>query len=137
MPLLQDVRCHGAEDTGTGYWVGPGHSEHPSFRPTTSASAGGAGGGHGVGGGGDSTTVHPQSERDLDALAKHRHDQFLAERRREGSDNEASDDGGGYGGGYGGFSSADVNEVLCQGVKPWDDDAGAVLMGLNGGGGDY
>jgi hypothetical protein len=45
--------------------------------------------------------------------------------------------GGGYdsdgdGGGYGGFSSADVNDLLCQGVKPWDNDAGRVLAALDG-----
>lgn len=31
-----------------------------------------------------------------------------------------------------GFSGADVEELLSQGVKPWDDDAGAVLAALNG-----
>lgn len=31
-----------------------------------------------------------------------------------------------------GFSPDDVNELLCQGVKPWDSDAGAVMDVLNG-----
>lgn len=31
-----------------------------------------------------------------------------------------------------GFSGADVEDLLAQGVKPWDDDAGAVLAALNG-----
>ncbi|KAJ7206292.1 hypothetical protein GGX14DRAFT_643293 [Mycena pura] len=31
-----------------------------------------------------------------------------------------------------GFSRGDIEELLCQGVKPWDDDAGAVLAALSG-----
>ena len=38
-------------------------------------------------------------------------------------------------GGYGEFSAEDVDELLSQGVKPWDEDAGAVLDALSGGGG--
>jgi len=30
-----------------------------------------------------------------------------------------------------GFSPSDAEELLCQGVKPWDDDAGDVLAALN------
>jgi len=30
------------------------------------------------------------------------------------------------------FSAHDCDELLCQGVKPWDDDAGAVLGALHG-----
>jgi hypothetical protein len=37
--------------------------------------------------------------------------------------------------GYGGFSADDVDELMSQGVKPWDEDAGAVLDALRGGGG--
>lgn len=36
-----------------------------------------------------------------------------------------------------GFSAADEEELLCQGVKPWDDDAPAVLAALNGDYDDY
>jgi len=57
-----------------------------------------------------------------------------------GSGSSGGDCGyGSDGAGYGGFSGADVNELLCQGIKPWDDDAGAVLAALNGdfGGGYY
>jgi hypothetical protein len=35
-------------------------------------------------------------------------------------------------GGYGAFSRDDVDELMSQGVKPWDDDAGAVLEALAG-----
>lgn len=31
-----------------------------------------------------------------------------------------------------GFSRDEIQELLCQGVKPWDDDAGAVLAALRG-----
>jgi len=31
-----------------------------------------------------------------------------------------------------GFSDEDVQELLSQGVKPWDDDAGMVLAALHG-----
>ena len=34
-----------------------------------------------------------------------------------------------------GFSPGDAEELMCQGVKPWDDDAGDVLAALYGG--DY
>ena len=34
-----------------------------------------------------------------------------------------------------GFSPSDAEELMCQGVKPWDDDAGDVLAALYGG--DY
>ena len=37
-----------------------------------------------------------------------------------------------YGMGYGGFSSDQVNELLSQGVKPWDDDAHDVMAVLSG-----
>lgn len=30
----------------------------------------------------------------------------------------------------GGFTNDQVNELLCQGVKPWDDDAWDVLEAL-------
>jgi len=43
--------------------------------------------------------------------------------------------GGGFGFGSGsgmfGFSDDDVMELACQGVKPWDDDAGDVLAALS------
>ena len=32
-----------------------------------------------------------------------------------------------------GFSAHDVEELAMQGVKPWDDDASAVMTVLNGG----
>ena len=32
-----------------------------------------------------------------------------------------------------GFSPSDAEELMCQGVKPWDDDAGDVLAALYGG----
>jgi hypothetical protein len=35
-----------------------------------------------------------------------------------------------------GFTRAEENDLLCQGVKPWDDDAGAVLSFLHGGYGE-
>lgn len=44
------------------------------------------------------------------------------------SDSDDSD----YFGGYGGFSRSDCEELMMQGVKPWDDDAGDVLAVLNG-----
>jgi len=31
-----------------------------------------------------------------------------------------------------GFSSSDVDELLCQGIKPWDDCAPMALAALNG-----
>lgn len=33
---------------------------------------------------------------------------------------------------YGGFTEDDVYELACQGVKPWDEDAGDVLAVLGG-----
>ena len=38
-----------------------------------------------------------------------------------------SDDGGMFG-----FSSSDVEELLCQGIKPWDDEAAYALAVLKG-----
>jgi hypothetical protein len=32
----------------------------------------------------------------------------------------------------GGFSGAEHFELACQGVKPWEDDAGAVMAALSG-----
>jgi tetratricopeptide (TPR) repeat protein len=46
-----------------------------------------------------------------------------------GDDFDEFDDGAG---GCYGFSGADVEELAMQGVKPWDDDAGAVMAALNG-----
>ena len=55
-----------------------------------------------------------------------------------------SDDESRYGCGYGsdrgydsddgmcGFTRAQCDELLSQGVKPWEDDAGAVLSALSG-----
>ena len=43
-----------------------------------------------------------------------------------------SDDGGMLG-----FSSSDVEELLCQGIKPWDDEAPLALAVLRGGADDY
>ncbi len=31
------------------------------------------------------------------------------------------------------FSEANMFDLACQGIKPWEDDAGAALMMLNGG----
>jgi CCCH-type zinc finger len=39
-------------------------------------------------------------------------------KRKEDSDSEASERAANYG-----FSNDEVLELLCQGVKPWDDDA--------------
>jgi len=39
-----------------------------------------------------------------------------------------SDDGGGMFG----FSSSDVEELLCQGIKPWDECAPRALAALRG-----
>ena len=48
-------------------------------------------------------------------------------------DDESSGDCSGSETGMCGFSGHDCEELLCQGVKPWDPDAGAVLAAL----GDY
>lgn len=45
-------------------------------------------------------------------------------------DDSSSDDE--YGRGMLGFSGSEVEELLCQGVKPWDSDAEDVLAALNG-----
>ena len=37
-------------------------------------------------------------------------------------------------GNYGGFSNDAMDELACQGIKPWDDCAGAALDVLFGGG---
>ncbi len=42
-----------------------------------------------------------------------------------GGDDSDSDDGGMFG-----FSGDDVDELLCQGIKPWDPEAGAALCAL-------
>ena len=42
------------------------------------------------------------------------------------------DDDDDYEGGVCGFTGAQCNELLAQGVKPWDDDAHAVLDALSG-----
>lgn len=51
-----------------------------------------------------------------------------------GCDEESDEEYPDYGDDYGpfGFTEDDAYELLCQGVKPWDDDAGAVLAALNG-----
>jgi hypothetical protein len=41
---------------------------------------------------------------------------------------------GSGGGGMCGFTESQVEELACQGLKPWDDDAGAVMSFLHGGG---
>ena len=38
----------------------------------------------------------------------------------------------GAGGGMFGFSDSDVEELLCQGIMPWDDCAPMALAVLNG-----
>jgi len=43
------------------------------------------------------------------------------------NDDSDSDDGRMFG-----FSSSDVEELLCQGIKPWDDDAPMALAVLRG-----
>eukprot|EP00771_Trimastix_marina_P002976 gnl/Trimastix_PCT/4155.p1 GENE.gnl/Trimastix_PCT/4155~~gnl/Trimastix_PCT/4155.p1 ORF type:complete len:391 (-),score=77.42 gnl/Trimastix_PCT/4155:51-1223(-) len=48
--------------------------------------------------------------------------------RGDDSDSDGWDDPNGMCG----FSGDEVNELLCQGVKPWDDDAWDVLAALNG-----
>ena len=53
-------------------------------------------------------------------------------RTRPFSENDMEDDME-YGMGPYGFSEDDIFEHACQGVKPWDDDAGDVLAMLNGG----
>jgi hypothetical protein len=47
---------------------------------------------------------------------------------REDEDGELG--GGGGGGGSCGFSALEVQELLSQGVKPWDEDAAGVLAAL-------
>ena len=42
---------------------------------------------------------------------------------RGGDDSDDDYDPDSDDGGMMGFSGADVEELLCQGVKPWDDDA--------------
>jgi len=42
--------------------------------------------------------------------------------------------GGGGGGGMCGFTQSQVQELACQGLKPWDEDATAVMSFLQGGG---
>lgn len=42
------------------------------------------------------------------------------------------DDDEDYDNGMLGFSAGECEELLCQGIKPWDDEAGAALMILNG-----
>lgn len=63
--------------------------------------------------------------------------EFPSAERRETWESDSSDDeyDDEYGSPFGaacGFSGAEVGELLSQGVKPWDDDAGAVLAALNG-----
>lgn len=45
-------------------------------------------------------------------------------------DSDDSDDYGG--GGMFGFSSSDVQELMCQGIKPWEDCAPMALAVLRG-----
>mmetsp|Transcript_46629 Transcript_46629/g.75081 ORF Transcript_46629/g.75081 Transcript_46629/m.75081 type:complete len:105 (+) Transcript_46629:149-463(+) len=56
---------------------------------------------------------------------------FPAEEDSEQDVDEESDSGS-SGDGMCGFSSRDCEELMCQGVKPWDDDAGDCLDALNG-----
>jgi len=44
-------------------------------------------------------------------------------------DSDSDDD---YGAGMFGFSSSDVEELLCQGIKPWDECAPLALAVLHG-----
>ena len=55
-----------------------------------------------------------------------------AEERLEFDYEDDEEDDGYLFGSCNGFSGADVEDLLAQGVKPWDDDAGAVLAALNG-----
>lgn len=42
-------------------------------------------------------------------------------------DSDSDDDGGMFG-----FSSSDVEELMCQGIKPWDECAPRALAVLRG-----
>ena len=48
------------------------------------------------------------------------------------ADSSSDDDGGMFG-----FSEDDCYELACQGIKPWDPEAGAALAVLNGYYDDY
>ena len=52
--------------------------------------------------------------------------------RRSAAAGYDSDDSDDYGGGMFGFSSSDVDELMCQGIKPWDDCAPLALAVLRG-----
>ena len=58
-------------------------------------------------------------------LTKMPHAHFL--HMGAGDSDEESDDGGMFG-----FSEDDCFELACQGIKPWDPEAGAALAVLNG-----
>lgn len=47
-------------------------------------------------------------------------------------DDDDDEDDDEYGEGMLGFTGSECFELLCQGVKPWDEDAGAVMAALNG-----
>ena len=47
-----------------------------------------------------------------------------------GSESEEEESMYGFGGGMCGFSASQCDELLMQGVKPWDDDALDVMAAL-------
>ena len=75
------------------------------------------GGGSGGGGGGHGTNPHFS---DSDYFSDDDDDSYL--------DSDSSTYGCGR---YGAFSSSDVFELACQGVKPWDSDAEDVMAALS------
>jgi len=78
----------------------------------TAGRRGGRGGGRGFGGGGGFGS-------------------YGGGRRRHEYHDDLSDSSDDYSGGMFGFSASDCEELMMQGIKPWDDEAGAALAVLN------
>lgn len=58
--------------------------------------------------------------------ARHQHEFHESDDVDDDGDDDECDEG------MCGFSASDCEELLCQGIKPWDPEAGAALMVLNG-----
>lgn len=103
------------------YWIRRKNGNPPpavgSFRRKRNNQGGGGGGngrrgGGGGGGGGSSFPIYKSADGASDD-----------------ADSDVSDD---FGHGMYGFSASDCDELMMQGIKPWDDEAGDALAVLNG-----
>lgn len=101
-----------------------------SFKGSSSSSSGGRS---------SSSSSSFSATRASPFLSNRGRNSFYDEDSDASNDSDDLSDSRGYGWGYGGgggycgFSADDCEELMCQGVKPWEDDAENVLAFLHGG----